>query len=428
MSLENIYKRLGISEPVYRYCNEKERELSERFAEIDRIFEYDQLKVLKAMQDCKVSEACLTETTGYGYNDLGRDRLEEVYSKVFGTEDALVRSQIVCGTHALTVAIFGNTRPGDEIFSPVGLPYDTLLEVIGIREAVGSLKEYGVDFSYCDLRPDGSFDYEAIRQGINERTSLVEIQRSRGYSERHTLSVAEIGELIAFIRSIKPDVKIMVDNCYGEFVEELEPTEVGADMAVGSLIKNPGGGIAPVGGYIVGTKECVKNAASRLTAPGLYKELGPSLGNNRLLYQGLFMAPSAAASAGKGAVLLSAVYEGLGYECAPKTAEKRHDIIEAVTFHSPGPLAAFCSGVQKAASVDSFIRPEPTPTPGYEHEIIMAAGCFISGSSIELSADGPLREPYTAYFQGGLTYYHAKLGVMRSLEELIREGYIKRLP
>ncbi len=426
MDLENIYASMGISGEVYEFCKKREAHVSERFREIDEIFEYNQLKVLSAMQQSRVSEACLVETTGYGYNDMGRDRLEEVYARVFHTEDALVRSQIVCGTHALTVALFGNTRPGDEIFSPVGMPYDTLLEVLGVREAQGSLKEYGVSFSYCDMKPDGSFDYEAIRRGINERTSLVEIQRSRGYSQRHTLSIAEIRELIGFIRSIKPEVTIMVDNCYGEFIEELEPTDVGADMVVGSLIKNPGGGIAPVGGYIAGTEKCVKNAAARLTAPGLYKELGPSLGNNRLLYQGLFMAPSVAASAEKGAILLAAVYKELGFECAPGPFEKRDDIIEAVTFHDPKLVMSFCRGVQRAASVDSFIRPEPTPTPGYEHEIIMAAGCFISGSSIELSADGPLREPYTVYFQGGLTYPHAKLGVMMSLQQLLDDGLIDR--
>ena len=425
MDLKNIYGSMGISPEVYDYCEAREESLRERFRQIDRIFELNQLKVLSAMQESKVSEACLVETTGYGYNDIGRDRLEEVYAKVFRTEDALVRSQIVCGTHALTVALFGNTRPGDEIFSPVGLPYDTLLEVLGVREAQGSLKEYGVSFSYCDLKEDGTFDFDGIRAGINERTSLVTIQRSRGYSQRHTLSIDEIRELIAFIRTVKPEVTIMVDNCYGEFIEELEPTEVGADMIVGSLIKNPGGGIAPVGGYIAGTEHCVKNAAARLTAPGLYKELGPSLGNNRLLYQGLFLAPTVAAAAEKGAALLSAVYEGLGFECTPGPLDKRDDIIEAVTFHDPKLVMSFCRGVQRAASVDSFIRPEPTPTPGYEHDIIMAAGCFISGSSIELSADGPLRDPYTVYFQGGITYPHAKFGVMMSLQQLMEDGFVK---
>ena len=426
MDLKNIYGSMGISPEVYDYCEAREESLRERFRQIDRIFELNQLKVLSAMQESKVSEACLVETTGYGYNDIGRDRLEEVYARVFRTEDALVRSQIVCGTHALATALFGNTRPGDEIFSPVGLPYDTLLSVLGVNESQGSLKEYGVSFSYCDLREDGSFDYEAIRKGINDRTALVTIQRSRGYSQRHTLSVEEIRELIAFVRSVKPEVTIMVDNCYGEFIEATEPSEAGAHMVVGSLIKNPGGGIAPVGGYIAGTEKCVKNAAARLTAPGLYKELGPSLGNNRLLYQGLFMAPSVAASAEKGAILLSAVYGDLGFECAPGPSEERHDIIEAVTFHDPELVKSFCRGVQRAASVDSFIRPEPTPTPGYAHDIIMAAGCFISGSSIELSADGPLREPYTVYFQGGLTYYHSKFGVMMSLQQLLEDGLIKK--
>ena len=425
MANENIYRDFGISDAVYHYCEKIAEELKPRFEEIDKVAEYNQIKVVKAMQEAHVSEACMFGTTGYGYNDMGRDTLETVYAKAFHAEDALVRSQIVCGTHALATALFGNTRPGDEIFSPVGLPYDTLQEVIGIRDSLGSLKEYGVGFRYVDLLPDGSFDYEGIRNGINEKTHLVTIQRSRGYADRHTLSVAEIGELIRFVKELKPDVVVMVDNCYGEFIETIEPIDVGADMIVGSLIKNPGGGIAPVGGYIAGTKECVANAACRLTAPGLQKELGPSLGNNRLLYQGFFMGPHVAASAEKGAIFAANVYERLGFDVAPNSTDPRDDIIQAITFHDPRGVISFCKGIQKAAPVDAFVTPEPTPTPGYSDEVIMAAGCFISGSSIELSCDGPLREPYTVYFQGGLTFYHSKFGVMMSLQQMIADGFVK---
>ncbi|MDO4961308.1 MAG: methionine gamma-lyase family protein [Eubacteriales bacterium] len=420
-----IYEAFGISEKVVSICREAEKEVSPRFAAIDEIAELNTLKVVKAMQDCQISEACMLETTGYGYNDIGRDRLEEVYAKIFKTEDALVRSQIVCGTHALALALFGNTRPGDEIFSPVGMPYDTLQSVIGINEARGSLKEYGVSFSYADLLPDGGFDFDGIRAGIKANTKLVEIQRSRGYSERRSFSVGEIGELIKFIRGVKPDVYIMVDNCYGEYTELIEPSEVGADIVVGSLIKNPGGGIAPVGGYIAGRTECIENCAARLTAPGLYKEVGPSLGNNRLLYQGTFLAPTVTAAAEKSAVLASAVFEKLGFKCSPASDEVRHDIIEALTLSDPAKVISFCKGIQKAAAVDHFAAPEPAPMPGYESDIIMAAGCFISGSSIELSADGPLREPYNVFFQGGLSYPHGKLGIMMGVQELVNDGLLK---
>ncbi|MDO4265448.1 MAG: methionine gamma-lyase family protein [Eubacteriales bacterium] len=423
---ENIYRDFGICDEVYAYCSRIADELSPRFQKIDEIAEYNQAKVVRAMQEARVSEECLNGTTGYGYNDIGRDTLEAVYAKAFHAEDALVRSQIVCGTHALATALFGNTRPGDEIFSPVGLPYDTLQEVIGIRESAGSLKEYGISFNYVDLLPDGSFDYEGIRNGINERTKLVTIQRSRGYASRHTLSVAEIGDLIRFIREIKKDVTVMVDNCYGEFIETIEPIDVGADMIVGSLIKNPGGGIAPVGGYIAGTKKCIENAASRLTAPGLLKEVGPSLGNNRLLYQGFFMAPHVAASAEKGAIFAANIYERLGFEVAPNSTEPREDIIQAITFHDPQGVISFSKGIQKAAPVEAYVTPEPTQMPGYSDEVIMAAGCFIAGSSIELSCDGPIREPYTVYFQGGLTWYHAKFGIMMSLQQMIEDGFVKK--
>ena len=353
------------------------------------------------------------------------DKLEEVYARIFRTEDALVRSQIICGTHALTVALSGNLRPGDEILSPVGLPYDTIQKVIGISDARGSLKEYGISFNCVDLKPDGSFDYDGIRAALNDRTRLIEIQRSRGYSARRTFSVKEIGDLIGFIKGIKPDVIVLVDNCYGEYTEHMEPSEVGADMVVGSLIKNPGGGIAPVGGYIAGTESCVGNAAARLSGPGLEKELGPSLGNNRLLYQGTFLAPQVTASALKGACFASFIYNSLGFDVSPEPLEDRHDIIQAITLGDPEKVISFCRGIQAAAAVDAFVRPEPSPMPGYDSDIIMADGCFISGSSIELSADGPLREPYTVFFQGGLTYAHSKLGVLMSAQALINDGLIK---
>ena len=425
MKSENIYKSFGISDKVYELCEEAEKHIAKRSEDIDKICEYNQLKVIKAMQDSGVSEACMLETTGYGYNDLGRDKLEEVYAKVFRTEDALVRSQIICGTHALTVALSGNLRPGDEILSPVGLPYDTIQKVIGISDTRGSLKEYGISFNYVDLLPDGSFDYDGIRAALNERTKLIEIQRSRGYSDRRTFSVKEIGELISFIKGIKPDVIVMVDNCYGEYTEFTEPSEVGADMVVGSLIKNPGGGIAPVGGYIAGTSECVANAAARLSGPGLEKELGPSLGNNRLFYQGTFLAPNVTKNAMKAAIFAAAIYEKLGFEVSPRPDDVRHDIIQAITLGDADKVISFCKGIQAASAVDAFVRPEPSPMPGYDSDIIMADGCFISGSSIELSADGPLREPYTVFYQGGLTYEHGKLGILKSVQAMVDDGLIE---
>ena len=415
----------GVDERIAALVREEEDRLQEHFRKIDETAEYNQLKVIRAMQENGISGACMLETTGYGYDDFGRDRLEKVYADIFRTEDALVRSQIVCGTHALTVALFGNTRPGDEILSPVGMPYDTLQTVIGLSGARGSLKEYGVGFRSVELLPDGGFDFEGIRAAINEKTRLVEIQRSRGYSARRTFSTAEIGELIRFIRTVKKDVIVMVDNCYGEFTETIEPSEVGADMVVGSLIKNPGGGIAPVGGYIAGTEECVGRAAARLTGPGLEKELGPSLGNNRLLYQGIFLSPTVTAGAVKGAMLAAAVYERLGYPAAPGSSDPRYDIIEAITLGSPEKIISFCRGVQRASAVDAFVAPEPSPMPGYDSDIIMANGSFISGSSIELSADGPLRDPYTVFFQGGITYPHSKLGVVMSCQQMLEDGFLE---
>ena len=420
--IKEMYSWFGISEKVYQFGEEILDALAPRFAQIDETAEYNQLKVIWAMQAASVSEACLLGTTGYGYNDLGRDTLESVYADVFRTEDALVRPQITCGTHALALALMSNLRPGDELLSPVGKPYDTLEEVIGIRPSRGSLAEYGITYRQVDLLPEGGFDYEGIRAAINGKTRLVAIQRSKGYQTRPTLSVARIGELISFVKQIKPDVLVMVDNCYGEFVETTEPSEVGADMVVGSLIKNPGGGLAPIGGYIAGKRECVENAACRLTSPGLAKEVGASLGILPAFYQGLFLAPTVTASALKGAIFAANIYEKLGFAVVPDGSESRHDIIQAVTFGSPEGVIAFCEGIQAAAPVDSFVKPEPWDMPGYDSKVIMAAGAFVAGSSIELSADGPIAPPYAVYFQGGLTFPHAKLGILKSLQNLVDCG------
>ncbi len=422
--MNNIYRTLGIEDATLAFGEEILSGLQERFEAIDKVAEYNQLKVLRAMQECHVSEACLLGTTGYGYNDVGRDTLEEVYAKLFNTEDALVRPQITCGTHALALALMSNLRPGDELLSPVGKPYDTLEEVIGIRDSKGSLKEYGISYAQVDLLADGEFDFDGIKAAINEKTKLVTIQRSKGYQPRKTLSVERIGQLISFIKGIKPDVICMVDNCYGEFVETIEPTDVGADMIVGSLIKNPGGGLAPIGGYIAGKKECVENAAYRLTSPGLGKEVGASLGILKDFYQGLFLAPTVTAGALKGAVFAAACLEKLGFDVVPNSTESRHDIIQAVTFGSEEGVIAFCQGIQAAAPVDSFVVPEPWDMPGYDAKVIMAAGAFVSGSSIELSADGPIKPPYAVYFQGGLTFPHAKFGILKALQSLKNVGVI----
>lgn len=427
LELEGMYRELGIGEEVLRFGAGIEEELRERFAGIDAVAEYNQMKVIRGMQVNRVSDIHFAATTGYGYNDLGRDTLEDVYASVFHGESALVRPQLISGTHALHVALSGNLRPGDELLSPVGKPYDTLEEVIGIRDSVGSLKEYGVTYRQVDLLEDGSFDYEGIEKALNDRTKLVTIQRSKGYATRPTLSVARIGELIAFIKRRKPEVICMLDNCYGEFVEKMEPTDVGADMIVGSLIKNPGGGLAPIGGYIVGKRECVDKASYRLSAPGLGKEVGASLGINQQLYQGLFLSPTVVAGALKGAVFAANVYERLGFGVVPDGREPRHDIIQAITFGTPEGVIAFCKGIQAAAPVDSFVTPEPWDMPGYDSPVIMAAGAFVQGSSIELSADGPIKPPYAVYFQGGLTWYHAKLGILKSLQQLLDDGVLKIL-
>ena len=420
--LIEFYQQMGVSPAVYNYGERALERLADRFAEIDKIAEYNQAKVLAAMQKNRVSAACFAATTGYGYDDVGRDNLERVYADVFHTEAALVRPQITCGTHALTVALSANLLPGDELLSPVGLPYDTLQEVIGIRESPCSLAEYGVTYRQTDLKADGSFDYDAIRAAINEKTKLVTIQRSKGYATRPTFSVSQIGELIAFCKAIKPDVLVMVDNCYGEFVEIIEPSDVGADMVVGSLIKNPGGGLAPIGGYICGTKTCVERCAYRLSAPGLGQEVGANLGLMLSLYQGFFLAPTVVAGAEKGAIFAANLYDPLGFRCVPNATESRHDIIQAVELGSEEAMVAFCKGIQQAAPVDSFVTPLPWDMPGYNDKVIMAAGAFIQGSSIELSADGPIREPYAVYFQGGLTWYHAKLGILLSLQKLVEAG------
>lgn len=423
--MREMYKNMGICDEVYDYCDNIIKSLHDRFEEIDKNAEYNQMKVIKAMQDNKVAEMHLSGTTGYGYNDDGRDTLEKIYSDIFKTEDALVRPQIICGTHALNVALSSNLRPGDELLSPVGKPYDTMEEIIGIRPSKGSLAEYGITYAQVDLLPDGGFDYEGIKNAINERTKLVTIQRSKGYASRPTLSVERIGELISFIKSIKPDVICMVDNCYGEFVERIEPSEVGADMIVGSLIKNPGGGLAPCGGYIAGKKECVEQAAYRLSSPGLGKEVGATLGVNQSFYQGLFLSPVVVAGALKGAIFAANVYEKAGFVVRPDGSEPRYDIIQAVELGSADGLLAFCKGIQAAAPVDSFVTPEPWPMPGYDSDVIMAAGAFVQGSSIELSADGPLKEPYSVFFQGGLTWYHAKLGIMMSVQKMFEKDLIK---
>ncbi|MBQ2152728.1 MAG: methionine gamma-lyase family protein [Clostridia bacterium] len=421
-----IYNKLGISDEVLCFSDKVLKELEERFKGIDETAEYNQCKVISAMQENRVNAVCFAATTGYGYDDVGRDNLEKVYASCFNTEAALVRPQITCGTHALAVALSAILRPGDELLSPVGKPYDTLEEVIGIRESKCSLKEFGITYSQVDLLQDGTFDYEKIKKAINEKTKMVTIQRSKGYQTRPTFSVSQIGELISFVKSIKPDIICMVDNCYGEFVEKTEPSEVGADMIVGSLIKNPGGGLAPIGGYICGTSECIEKCAYRLSAPGLGQEVGANLGIMPAFYQGFFMAPTVVSGALKGAIFAARCYEKLGFKVVPNSTESRHDIIQAVELGSKERMLAFCKGIQAAAPVDSYVTPEPWAMPGYDSEVIMAAGAFVQGSSIELSADGPIRAPYAVYFQGGLTWYHAKLGIMMSIQKLYEAGLLNK--
>lgn len=427
MNLETIYESMGISSAVYAYGKKTEEALKERFRAIDENAEYNQLKVLHAMQKCRVSDIHFAGTSGYGYNDLGRDTLEEVYAETFHAEAALVRPQITCGTHALAVALAANLRPGDELLAVSGKPYDTLEEVIGIRPSNGSLAEYGVTYRQVNLLPDDRFDLEGIRAAMNGHTKMVHIQRSKGYQTRRTLSVSEIGKAIDFVKSLNPDVICMVDNCYGEFVERIEPTDAGADLCVGSLIKNPGGGLAPTGGYIVGKNTYVENCAYRLTSPGLGKEVGATMGLMQSFYQGLFLAPTVTAGALKGAVFAANIYEKLGFDVLPDGQESRHDIIQAITFGTPEGVIEFCKGIQAAAPVDSFVEPRPWAMPGYDSDVIMAAGAFVQGSSIELSADGPIKPPYAVYFQGGLTWDHARFGILMSLQKLTEAG-IAKLP
>ena len=425
MNTNAIYTQMGVSEAVLRFGDAVLADLTERFAHIDAVAEYNQAKVVSAMQKNRLAANHFNLSSGYGYDDDGRDNLERIYADCFHTEAALVRPQITCGTHALALALGANLLPGDELLSPVGAPYDTLEEVIGIRPSIGSLREYGVTYSQVDLLPDGTFDYEGIRRAINEKTKLITIQRSKGYATRPSFSVKQIGELIAFCKECKPDVLCMVDNCYGEFVDTIEPSDVGADMVVGSLIKNPGGGLAPTGGYICGKESCIERCAYRLNAPGLGKEVGANLGLLTSLYQGFFLAPTVVAGATKGALFAAACYEKLGFRVIPSSTEPRNDIIQAVELGSREGMVAFCAGIQAAAPVDSYVTPEPWPMPGYDTDVIMAAGAFVQGSSIELSADGPIREPYAVYFQGGLTWYHAKLGILMSLQKMLDAGLIE---
>lgn len=426
-SLKEMYLSAGIDEEVFAFCDNIQKGLKGRFEQIDAIAEFNQIKVIRAMENQRVSAACFESTTGYGYDDLGRETLEAVYAEVFEAESALVRPQITCGTHALTIALSAILRPGDELLSPVGKPYDTLEGVIGIREnnPPGSLKEFGIAYRQVDLLEDGSFDFEGIKNALNEKTKLVTIQRSKGYAPRKTLSVERIGTLISYIKSIQPEVICMVDNCYGEFVEMIEPTQVGADMCVGSLIKNAGGGLAPIGGYIVGREKYINLCAYRLTAPGLGKEVGATLGVNQAFFQGFFLAPTVTAGALKGAIFAANIYERLGFAVVPDSSESRHDIIQAVTLGSPEAVIAFCQGIQAAAPVDSHVAPEPYAMPGYHSDVIMAAGAFVQGSSIELSADGPIEPPYAVYFQGGLTWYHARYGITMSLQYMKNAGLVK---
>lgn len=423
-NIQIMYEQMGISKKVFDLSREIEGLLKERFAKIDEITEYNQMKVLKAMQKNKLSESHFSPTTGYGYNDIGRETLEKVYADIFHTEKALVRSQITCGTHALYLALSAILRPGDELISPVGKPYDTMEEIIGIRKSTGSLSEYGITYKQVELLDDGSFDYDSIRNAISPKTKMMTIQRSKGYLTRPTFSVKQIGELISFIKNINPEIICMVDNCYGEFVDIIEPSDVGADMVVGSLIKNPGGGLAPIGGYICGTASCIDKAYYRLTAPGLGSEVGATLGVNREFFQGLFQAPQVVNGALKGAIFAANLYEYLGFICTPDANEDRHDIIQAITFHDPDKIIAFCEGIQYAAPVDSYVTPTPWAMPGYDCDVIMAAGAFISGASIELSADAPMHEPYTVYFQGGLSYDHARFGIMKSLARMEEKGLL----
>ena len=415
--MKEMYAQLGISSEVYDFGHKIEESLKERFEKFDKTAEYNQMKVLLAMQKNKVSAECFGSSSGYGYDDIGRETLEKVYADTFHTEACLVRPQITCGTHALAIALFGNLRPGDELLAPAGKPYDTLEEVIGIRPSKGSLAEYGVSYRQVELLEDGTFDYDSIRKAINEKTRLVEIQRSKGYQTRPSFSVKQIGELISFVKSIKPDVICMVDNCYGEFVERIEPTQVGADMCVGSLIKNPGGGLAPTGGYIAGRKALVELCAYRLNAPGLGKDLGCTLETPRDMYLGFYYAPGVVCEAIKTAIYAQCMLELLGKNPVPRYCDDHNDIVTCFDAGTADALIGFCQGIQAASPVDSYAAPEPSPEPGYTDEVVMASGSFTQGSTIELSCDGPLRAPYTCYLQGGLNFAASRAGVLLAVQK-----------
>ena len=416
---------LQISEKVMALAAQAQAGLRDQFDRIDSIAEENTRKVLAAFQKHRVAEAYFAGTTGYGYDDLGRDKLDEIFAELFGTEDALVRVQFVNGTHAISCALFGALKPGDILVSAVGAPYDTMLGVIGVVDkGPGSLKSYGIEYRQVDLLDDAP-DPEGLARAVRDpRVKAVLIQRSKGYSTRSSLSVAEIGALCQVVRANNPEAAILVDNCYGEFVETLEPTQAGADLVVGSLIKNPGGGLAPTGGYIAGRRDLVEGAAMRLTTPGIGKECGSTFGANRSLYQGLFLAPHTTAQAVKTAVFAARMMELLGYRTEPTSDTVRHDIIQMIHFGAPEPLKKFCKGIQFGAPVDSYVTPEPWDMPGYDCPVIMAAGAFVSGSSIELSADGPIKPPYAVYFQGGLTWQHAKFGILKSLQSLLQKGIV----
>jgi cystathionine beta-lyase family protein involved in aluminum resistance len=418
--IKNLIKQeFNIDENIIEMSHAVEKGCRDIFINIDSVREYNQLKVINAMQKNNLSDSHFAGSTGYGYGDRGRDLLDQIYADIFKAEDAMVRHQIASGTHALALCMFGNLRPGDQLLSVTGKPYDTLEEVIGIRESgEGSLKEFGVEYGQVDLLPDGNVDFEKIRKAINEKTKMVFIQRSRGYSWRPSLKINDIERIISFVKEIKKDIIVLVDNCYGEFVEKQEPIEVGADITAGSLIKNPGGGLAPTGGYVTGKEDYVRNAACRLTTPGIGKEVGASLGNNRLIFQGLFFAPHVVAESLKGAVFTAAIMGNLGYDVSPSANDIRGDIIQAIKFNDPGSLISFCQGIQKGSPVDSYVTPEPWDMPGYDSQVIMAAGGFIQGASIELSADAPIKPPYIAYLQGGLVYDHVKLGVMTAIQAI----------
>jgi len=427
--LENIEQMLKnhfhIDEKIFRYCKNIEEKIKSTFQNIDNVREYNQYKVLKAFQTNHISDSHFVSTTGYGYDDLGREALDAVYADIFGCEDALVRHNIISGTHALALCLFGILRPGDTLVSVTGKPYDTLEEVIGIRgQNNGSLKELGIHYRQIDLTKEGRVDFEKFKETIDSSTKMVLIQRSKGYGWRPSVSVSDIKTIIDAVKSINPNTVCMVDNCYGEFVETMEPTEIGADIIAGSLIKNPGGGLALTGGYIAGKKEYVTLAAYRLTTPGIGKECGATLGMNRSMFQGIFMAPHIVAESMKTAVFCAAVFQNLGFDVCPGPEEHRTDIIQAVKFGNPELVIRFCQGIQKGSPIDSFVEPQPWNMPGYDSQVIMAAGAFVQGASIELSADAPIKPPYIAYMQGGLTWEHGKLGIMTALQHMVNNGLI----